>query len=231
VWWFPSIRRIVLLIASYVVAVVLRDVPDRDAIGVYVVAGIVVLFISATDEYYTTVRPTKRIAELAPIALDGLAEPLLAQLKKANIVVRINLMMPKRVARWCWMRRDFKMIWSKGMENQPDVNISFPIKCGITGACLRTKKPIYASPDDLGKPNFALPKRVASNAPDLQVIFSYPVYESARKGHPQSGNIIGVLNLDSTAPDAYNLLMTDEVFDQVDQTMQNVATLAARFYE
>ena len=80
-FWIPSIRRILLGVATYVVAVILRDVPDADAKMVYGIAGAVVLIILATDEYFSSVRPAKRIEELAPIALDGLAEPLLTQLE------------------------------------------------------------------------------------------------------------------------------------------------------
>jgi hypothetical protein len=191
-----------------------------------VVAGLLLI-----EEIYINIRPEKRINELAPLALDGVAEPLLAQLEEAGAVGRINLMMPRRTWRWLGLRRYFKMRWSKGMDNQPDVNLSFRLKHGITGECFRTRQPVYSGPDDIRRPEFALPKHLAQQAPDLQVIFSYPVYEPARRGNPQSGKVIGVLNLDSRTPNAYDIFMEEAVFDAVHQTMQTITTIAARFYE
>jgi hypothetical protein len=51
VLWIPSIRRIILGIASYAVAMILRDVPDTDAVLVYGVAATLVLFVLLIDEY------------------------------------------------------------------------------------------------------------------------------------------------------------------------------------
>jgi hypothetical protein len=231
VLWIPSIRRIILGIASYAVAMILRDVPDTDAVLVYGVAGTLVLFVLLIDEYYSSVRPAKRIFELAPIALDGVSEPLLAQLKANAVAARINLMMPSRTLRWLGLVRYFKMRWSQGMANQPDVNLSFRLNQGITGACFQNRQPIYADRDQILNGPFALPEKLRRHAPDLQAIFSYPVYEPARKGRPQSGKLLGVLNLDSTSSNAYNILMVTPVFDQVHANMQNIAMLAARFYE
>jgi hypothetical protein len=229
--WIPSIRRIIVGVASYAMAAFLRLVPDKDAVLVYAAAGIVVFFLLVLDEYSSSVRPAKRIAEITPITLDGLAEPLLSQLKANGVVPRLNLMMPKRTWRWCGIFRYFKIVWSCGMENQPDVNLSFRVKHGIAGECFRTRKPIYSSPDDIRRPAFALPMRIARHAPDLAVIFAYPVYEPARKGRRQSGKVIGVLNLDSTSGNAYNVLMAREVFDAVHRIMQTIATIAGRLYE
>jgi hypothetical protein len=209
----------------------LRDVPDTDAKAVYGTAGVCVLIVLLFDEYYSSVRPTKRIQELAPIALDGVAEPLLAQLKANAVAARINLMMPRRTWRWLGLVRYFKMCWSQGMANQPDVNLTFRLNKGITGACFQTRKPMYADRNQILSSSFALPEKLQRHAPDLQAIFSYPVYEPARKGKTQSGKLLGVLNLDSTSINAYTILMMTPVFDQVHANMQNIAMLAARFYE
>jgi hypothetical protein len=222
-----SIRKILLGVASYAVAIAVREVADREATAVYIIAGVIVFMALIADEYYTAIRPAKTIIELAPIALDGLTEPLLLQLKTNGASARINLMMPCRTWRWLWCRRYFRMRWSKGMQNHPDVNISFPIRYGVTGACYRNRLPVYADATAIGA--FSIPDKIRRQTPDLTVIFAYPIYEPARQGRPQSGRVIGVLNLDSYAVNAYNVFMV--AFDQVHDVMQNVATIAARFYE
>jgi hypothetical protein len=228
--WVSAIRRIAAGVASYAVGIALLMVSGPRKPLVYAIGGTVVAGLLFVEEIYINIRPERRINELAPIALDGVAEPLLAQLKTIGAVARINLMMPTRTWRWMRLRRYFKMRWSRGMDNQPDVNLSFRLKYGITGECFRTRQPVYAGPDEIRKPEFALPRHLTGRTPDLQVIFSYPVYEVARKGHPQSGKVIGVLNLDSITPNGYNILTESAVFDATHQTMQNIATIAARFY-
>ena len=105
----------------------------------------------------------------------------------------------------------------KRYGKRPDVNISFRLKYGVTGACFRTRQPAYADATLLRSGELALPSRVAQQTPDLQAILSYPVYEPAPKGRPQSGKLVGVLNLDSVTKGAYNLLVGD-VFDQLNAT-------------
>jgi hypothetical protein len=229
--WLPSFRRVLLGIVSYVVAIVLHDVSADHQTLVYLIAGGVVLVLLVVDEWFTQIKPAKRIEELAPIALDGLAEPLLSQLKNVNVAARINLMVPCRPLRGFGLFRYFKMKWSKEMKNQPDVNIRFRITQGITGECFRSKKPVYANSDQIRSKPFALPKNLQSKVPALQAIFAYPVYKPAKRGQLQSGKLIGVLNLDSITNNAYNIVTDQQVFDGVDESMQNIATIAAHFYE
>lgn len=229
--WLPSLRRIVLGIVSYVVAIAVRDVSADHQTLVYLIAGGVVFVLLLLDEWFTQIKPAKRIEELAPITLDGLAEHLLSQLKNVNVTARINLMVPCRPLRGLGVLRYFKMQWSKEMINQPDVNIRFRITQGITGECFRSKRPVYADPDQIRSRPFALPTHLQSTVPSLQAIFAYPVYKPAKRGQLQSGKLIGVLNLDSTTNNAYNTVMDPQVFDGVDKSMQNIATIAGHFYE
>lgn len=229
--WLSSTRKIILGVGSYAVAVVLRDVPAKYAISVNVTAGVVVFLVLVTDEYYTNVRPAKRIEELAPITLDGLAEPLLEQLEAGGIIARLNLMIPGRSWKWLGLLRYFKIRWSKGMRNQPDVNLSFRLRYGVTGACFRSGKPVYANPTEIRSSQYALPKSVRRHAPDLQAIFAYPVYEPPARGGTQSGKLLGVLNLDSATVGAYNTLMAANVRSQVDQAIERLADFAGRFYQ
>lgn len=214
--------------ASYVVAVVLRDVPDEDATEVYTIAGLIVLAILIVQEYYVAVRPAKKIEELAPIALDGMVESLLAQLRSQGVNVRINLLILERTWRSLGYYRYFRMKWHKGMENQPDVNITFREDFGVSGQCVRRKEPIFAGPEPVRE--YALPGEAGAVTRDLQAVLSFPVYEPASRGGIQSGKVIGVLNLDSKAPKAYDLLTNPEIIDQLRQVMQTTADVAARFF-
>jgi hypothetical protein len=218
----------VIGVASYVVAVVLRDVPDDEETLVYITAGFVVFVIILADEYWTAVRPAKRVQELAPITLDGLVDPLISQLKANGVTARVNLMMMERTWRWLGFRRYFRMKWHKGMENQPDVNLFFPVSYGVSGQCVRDKQPIYAGSEAVGK--FSLPGKADKLTRHLEAILSFPVFEPAGKNGMQSGKVLGVLNLDSSTPNAYDLLTGQAVLDQINQVMQTTASIAGRFF-
>lgn len=226
--WIPSIRRLVIGVASYVVAVVLKDVPQDDQVAVYVVAGSVIFLIILVDEYWTAVRPSKKIEELAPITLDGLVDRLISDLKKSGVTARVNLLMIERVWWWLWIRKFFRMRWHKGMENQPDVDIRFPIAYGVSGQCVRDKQLVIAGNEAVGK--FSLPGRRNELTKQLQVILSFPVYEPARRYGIQSGRIVGVLNLDSSTPNAYNLITRQDTLDQINRIMETAAAIAGRFF-
>jgi hypothetical protein len=227
--WIPTIRRTLIGVASYAVAIAIHYVRDTASVEIYSIAGLGVLVLILTDEYFTEVRPAKRIEELAPITLDGLVDPLISQLKDNSVVVRVNLMMACRTWRWCWTRRYFCMKWYRGMENQPDVNIIFPVGKGISGQCFQTKRPVYANPAALAQ--YPLPKRISLLTQHLQAVLSFPVFEPPGKRGIQSGRLLGVLNLDSQTPNAYDLLTSQAVLDQINQIMQTTASIAGRFFD
>ncbi len=226
--WIPSIRRLAISVASFIVAIVVKDVSEKKQTSVYIAAGIAVALIVLLDEYWTAVRPAKRIEELAPITLDGLVDRLIEELRvTTGVTARVNLMMIERTWRWLGLRKYFRMRWHKGMDNQPDVNLCFPVRFGVSGECVRDKQPVYAGNEEVGK--FTLPERKNKLTKQLTAILSFPVYEQARTGI-QSGRIVGVLNLDSASPGAYNLLVRQDVLDQINKVMQTTAAIAGRFF-
>ena len=114
------------------------------------------------------------------------------------------------------------------MENQPDVNLIFPISGGVSGQCMRNRQPVYADPKALAE--YPLPGEARSRTRHLQAVLSFPVFEPAGKSGIQSGKILGVLNLDSSTANAYDLLTGQEVLDQINQVMQITASIAGRFF-
>jgi len=84
------------------------------------------------------------------------------------------------------------------MENQPDVNITFPVSDGVAGECFRTKRPVLATRQQLDTQRFPRTWRAALQ--DIDEVCSYPVYEPAKADRPQRGRLLAVLNLDIKTP-------------------------------
>src|SRR5439155_8368088 len=133
--WWQAIRRPVVAGAAYAVGA-LRDLyPDepRFKIGLSVAVGLAVLRAVFWVEYRQTVRPALHVARARGAIMRQLSAPLLKDLRAKGLTVRMNLMVPFRPWWWLWTRRFFRIVWSEGMENQPDADITFPVSQEVHG--------------------------------------------------------------------------------------------------
>jgi hypothetical protein len=233
--WFPSLRRIVIPTATFAVGAAAKLIPNL-SIKAYVVLGALVLVFVGVEEIFTGIRPAARLAAATPAAMDAVSAPIVKLLldykdKQNNpisIAGRMCMFRAVRPARLLWSRRYFKVQWALNMKDQPDANISFPVGCGISGQSFGDGSPRLANPAAIAK--YALPKRFAKKmaAIKLQAVYCVPVYEPA-KGGLQSGKRIGVINLDSSDPKAYDAIQ--ETIGEINAKMAVLADLAARIYQ
>src|SRR5687768_5485168 len=141
--------RAILATGSYVLGASLTIVPGM-ALRLYLGLGIIVAGITFVVEYLANSRPTRHWREVVPVILDEITMSFVDFLRDTvGVHPRLHIMVPRRTWRWCWARRYFVIWWSRDMENQPDVNITFPIGQGVVGEYYRQKIPIYAPPEAL----------------------------------------------------------------------------------
>lgn len=224
-----SFIRIVLTCSGYAVATFLKIFATLQ-FAVFLGVGGVVILLAIAQEYFSGSRPIKRLFEIAPISMDAAAAPIIQKFKDSGIDVRMNLQKPTRMARWLWCRRYFKVHWSINMFGKPDVDISYPVRYGISGLCLDKKDAIIAPPKTIKL--HAVPEKYLKGCinPDLfTAIFSYPVYALAKEGR-QSTKLVGVLSVDTQTPDAYNTFSDRDFLASVTPYVQQLAELAARLY-
>jgi hypothetical protein len=225
--WLPAVVRALVAGISYALGAA-RDLYPNDpwfrlclSVGIGVLAVLVVFVV----EYRTSVRPALHVAKARAATLRALALPLLRDLRGKNFIVRMNLMVPFRPARWLWTRRFFRIVWSDGMEDQPDVNFQPPIGYLVVGECFRMRAPIFASRRELERQR--VPRRLRGKVPgDLEVICSYPVYEPPRGHEQQSGRVVAVLNLDAKTPGLFQTSDPPSVPAVLDQKMRELAKVA-----
>lgn len=226
--WFSAAIRTFLSSASYALGAALKLFPTV-ALGLYAAIGGIVAIVTFSVEYFGQIKPSREFAEVVPALMDFYTEQFMEFLRGVGIKPRLNIMVPVRTWRWLGLRRYFAIQWSSGMENQPDVNIKFPISYGVAGECFRRKRTILAGPEALASPKYALPRRISRHADQIQVIWSQPIYESSRRGR-QSGALIGVLNLDSDSRHAYNLFQAQRMSARINERMQKIAALASYLF-
>lgn len=198
--WWPAIVRALVAAAAYGMGA-LRDLYPSDPrfrIGAQVVVGFLVLGAVLWIEYRQTVRPALHVAKVRNVIMRQFSAPLLTDLRGKGLTARMNLMVPFRPWWWLWTRRFFHIVWSEGMENQPDVSIVFPVSHGVAGECFRTRRPVFATRTQLDTQTF--PKRLRDAVRDIDEVCTYPVYEPAKGERQQRGRLLGVLNLDSKKP-------------------------------
>jgi uncharacterized protein YggT (Ycf19 family) len=227
--WLIALSKAAVVGGAYLVTVLVAWDPGQEMKWRLSVASSVV-GLTVLIEYFTSIRPAKHWEEVHPVILSQLAAPFLEFLRnECKIVPRINILVPSRTYHFLWIYRGyFTVWWSAGMDNQPDVNISFPVWHGVSGECYRAKIPIYA-PLKAVENEYKFPKRLRPLTSGIQAIISYPIYESPRKGK-QSGKLIGVINLDSKTPNTYNILTEDKARAVVDERMQGLAMLIGQIY-
>jgi hypothetical protein len=226
--WLLAVIRAILATASYVLGASLQIVPGM-ALRLYLALGLLVAAVTLIIEYFTNVRPTRHWREVAPVMVDEITTSFVEFLRDAvGVAPRLHVMVPRRTWRWCGVRRYFVIWWSRGMDNQPDVNITFPMGQGVVGECFRQKVMIFAPPEALGE-GYRFPRKLRSLTRDLQAVISYPIYEPRTRGH-QSGRLIGVLTLDSKTPNAYTLLTNADCLPVINKTMERIALVVGQLY-
>lgn len=223
--WTLAFLRALVAVASYALGVGLSVFPQM-ALRLHLLLGAGVGILTLSIEYFTNIRPTRHWQEVAPFIVDEITAPFLDFLKEQQLTPRLNVMVPRRTWRGAWVRRYFTIWWARGMENQPDVNITFPVGQGATGECFRRKAPIYAPPVALGT-GYHFPRSLLPLVKDIEAIICYPIYEPPRGGR-QSGRLIGVLTLDSKTPGAYSLLTSDKLRPIVHERMEKIAIFVSR---
>lgn len=221
--WRLTIARAGLAGSAYLLGLLLKTFSYAE-IQLYIAFGVAVVFASLVVEYWQNVRPPERWLSVAPFIMEGLTQKLFDRLRNgAKVEPRMCILVPRKRFFWPW-QRDFRVIWQRGMTDHPDVNLIFPVESGVAGECYQRKTPIYADPLVLKEPQ----KLSGSNTSDLTTVVCYPIFEPPGASGIQSGQLIGVLCLDSKTPDAFKYLDKPVILDSVHENMRNVATLVSR---
>lgn len=223
--WLTSIRRIGVPLITFALGALTKLAPAltvRDYLG----AGLVIAALLSIEEFFTNVRPAVHLKEVAPLAMDTAARQLITTFKARGIEVRMSMFRVCRPARYFWRHKYFKMMWNLNMQDNPDVNLSFPIDYGVSGNCFKTRSPQIA--DATGIASLPLPDEIMSviGSNKLGAVFCCPVYERRKNGR-QSGRVIGVINLDSFDPNAYPLMVDS---DNITNNMKQLATLCSHIF-
>jgi hypothetical protein len=223
--WIGSLRRVLLPLITFTLGVVVKLDPGL-TVKDDVIGGLVIAVLFAADEYFTNLRPARQLKEVGPIAMDTAAGPLIASMKAQSVDVRMSVFKVVRPPAKRF-RKQFKMMWNINMTDHPDVNLSFPADLGVSGKCLKDKKPYIA--DETGIASLPLPTTILDTLGDnkLKAVAACPIYEAKRKGW-QSGRVIGVLNLDSYDDHAYALFVSSG--GDITRKMKQLAGLAAHIF-
>ena len=112
--------------------------------------------------------------------IDGITTSFVEFLRDAvGVTPRLHIIVPRRT--WRWLRQYFVIWWSRDMDNQPDVNITFLAGQGGVEECYRQKVMIFAPPEVLGE-GYRFLRNLRPLTGDLQAIISYSIYEPRTRG-------------------------------------------------
>lgn len=187
----------VLPVGSPCLAVYLKYKTDLE--WWYAVLFLVVILLAAIIfNFYAWIKPVRDIEGAFASALDVIGGSLRIHAKRCDGVrVRINVMVPHRPLSDCF-RKHLHIVWSLGMENQPDIKASFHISKGVAGKAFASKEKHLVEFDGVTHSDFGFTKKEIENfgLDKISGILSFPIYALDSK-NKQTDKVVGILNLDT----------------------------------
>lgn len=110
------------------------------------------------------------------------------------------------------------------MESYPDVRFSCYCDQGVSGQALRRGLPVLADCAVSDKTAFKFKPTQLAKTSHVMAVWSWPIYEVDNKGQ-QTGDVIGVLNLDGTKNGAFQALEANT--DAFEKMMKKFAEVAS----
>jgi hypothetical protein len=188
----------------------------------YIYVGTISL-LSATAAYLTHVKPARDLEKPVQTFLTTLAEGPLKLGKKHNIGPRLNIMVVYRPWYFPVFRR-IKVVWGRNMESYPDVRFSCYCDQGVSGQAFKRGVPVLADCTEADKSGFKFKPKQLTQTAHVHAVWSWPIYEVDNKGQ-QTGQVIGVLNLDGTRNGAFQALKSNtDAFEKVMKKFAEVAS-------
>src|SRR5213594_252361 len=154
--------------------------------------------ISASLAYLSIIQPVRKFEPVAKKFLDVLGDKILSFGREKGIQPRVNILLVYREPSWLFLRKYFHIVWGLGMENQPDVRVSFHVSKGVAGETLESGRPRLVDMEELPHENWGFTEHEAQRFQHLTAIYSWPIYEVDHNGE-QTGRRIGCVNLDAMA--------------------------------
>lgn len=156
-----------------------------------------ILALSGTTAYRSTIKPLRDFEPITKDFLDHLGKSIIDLGKRDGINPRLNILLIYRPW-YCPFKKQLRLVWGLKMNNQPDVNIRFPISKGIAGEVCRRKTQILVDLESANQTDWRFSEEEIKkyNFRQIKAIYSFPVYEIDRK-NSQTGKVIGTINLDA----------------------------------
>lgn len=156
--------------------------------------------------YLSLIKPVRDIDRAFDAALDLIGENLRQIARKDHVKVRLNAMLVCRPV--CGrFQRHLKIVWSLGMDSQPDIRVCFPVGKGVAGEAFISKQLRIVNFSEASHEDFGFTaeevERYGFNR--LRTIISFPIYGLDAKNR-QTGAVIGVVNMDTTDTEGYTVL-------------------------
>lgn len=173
--------------------------------------------------YFVHLKPLKDLERPVLQLLTVLSEKPLKLGKKLQVRPRMNIMLVRRA----WYRPMQKRLvvgWGSEMNSHPDVRFSCRADQGVAGEALRRGVPVLMSCEGVSRDTFRFTQRQADQTAHVTAVWSWPIYELDGKSN-QTGNVVGVLNLDTLAVGAATKLTTSyEAFDTMLKRLAEVVS-------
>lgn len=170
------------------------------------IAAFLVLIVVASGirDYRQNVKPHLDFLRKRKYFFNWACKRAMERLREFDDTARLNIMeIDWRLPRKKWGR--FRSIYHLHMEGARDFDMGLRVNQGVAGEAVRTKAPYIGNLEAQDAPSFHLDPDQREKTKDLTLIISVPIDHLEMKAdgefHP-SGEIVGVLNIDSKLENA-----------------------------
>jgi hypothetical protein len=199
----------------------------------YVAAGLVLIVAaSGIRDYRQNVKPHVDFVRKRKYFFDWACKRAMKRLREFDDTARLNVMeIDWRLPRKKWGR--FRSIYHLNMEGARDFDMGLQVNQGVAGKAVHTKAPYIGDLEAQDAPSFYLNPDQREKTKDLTLIISVPIDRLEKKAdgefHP-SGDIVGVLNIDSKLENALAFyegkIVTDEgttLREEIEEAMVEIS--------
>lgn len=173
---------------------------------------VAVVGVVGLREHFQNVKPHLDFARKRNSFFDLACEHALERLRRFDDTARLNIMEIRRKPIRSWSK--FEMVYTLNMEDAPDKDLGLRLDQGVCGEAVR-REALYVA--DLEAPTrsfYGMDERQRQKTEGLTLIFSMPikrVRELPDGSFAVTDEILGVVNIDSSMPNAYRFYENTKV--------------------
>ena len=111
-----------------------------------------------------------------------------------------------------------RILWrSETMRHSSDVNLSLSVDQRIAGEAFRKEEPVFVDMTEIKGENYGLSEKQIEKTDSLSFVYSFPIRKRDVDTGRITGDILGVVNIDSIQDGSETLISDDDKLNEISE--------------